>query len=129
MNQVGIRIRKLREARGLNQESLAQELGLKQSSYGRLEKNDERLTVPKLLIIAEVLKVPVAVLFGEKTGNNINENKGDNAQAQIGTIIQQDKEYIASLKDEIMFCRKIIEKLTQTDKQLPHQLDQLFDGH
>ena len=69
MNQVGIRIRKLREARGLSQEQLAQELGLQQSSYGRLEKNDERLTVPKLLIIAEVLKVPVAVLFGEKTGN------------------------------------------------------------
>ena len=119
MDKIGARIRKLREERGIKQEYMANEIGITQSSYGRLEKNDERLTVPKLLIIAEVLKVPVAVLFGEKTGNNINENKGDNAQAQIGTIIQQDKEYVSSLKDEIMFYRKIIEQLTLTDKQLP----------
>ena len=110
MNTVGSRIKKLREERGLKQEYLANELDITQSSYGRLEKDDNRLTVTKLMKIAEVLKVSVSVLFGEKASNVINENKGDNAQAQIGTYMAQDKEYIASLKEEIAFYRKIIEK-------------------
>ena len=108
MNKVGSKIKKLREERGFKQEYIAAEMGITQSSYGRLEKDDDRLTVTKLLQIAEILNVSASVLFGEKAGNVIHENKGDNAQAQIGTIIQQDKEYIASLKEEIGFLKEEI---------------------
>jgi hypothetical protein len=57
-----------------------------------------------------VLKISISVLFGEKATQIINENNGDNAQANIGTLIQQDKEYIASLKEEVAFLRNMIEK-------------------
>jgi len=108
MNAVGTRIKKIREERGIKQEYIADEMGVTQSSYGRLEKNDNRLTATKLVKIAEILNVSVSVLFGEKANNVIYENKGDNAQAHIGTLIQ-DKEHIESLKDEIMFLRKMLE--------------------
>ena len=49
------------------------------------------------------------MLFGEKATNIIHENKGDNAQAHIGTLVQQDKEHIASLKEENRFLRKLLE--------------------
>ena len=111
MNTVGTKIRKLREERGITQEYIANELSVTQSSYGRLEKDDRRLNVLKLLKIAEVLNVSVSILFGEKASNIIHENKGDNAQAQIGTFIKQDKEYIDSLKAEIDFLKKLIEKM------------------
>ncbi|MDR1758427.1 MAG: helix-turn-helix domain-containing protein [Bacteroidales bacterium] len=110
MNTIGTRIRKLREEHGIKQEIIASALGITQSSYGRLEKNDDRLSATKLQIIADTLKVSVAVLFGEKNANIIHENNGDNAQANIGTLIQQDKEYISALKDEIDFLRSIIKK-------------------
>ena len=110
MDTIGTRIRRIRENRGIKQEHIADEMGLTQSSYGRLEKNDNRLTVPKLLKISEILNVSVSVLFGEKAANVIHENKGDNAQAQIGTLVQQDKEYIESLKEEIQFLRKMVEE-------------------
>ncbi|MDR1544026.1 MAG: helix-turn-helix domain-containing protein [Prevotellaceae bacterium] len=110
MNNVGLKIRKLREERGISQEFIADKLEISQSSYGRLEKSDSRLTVPRLLEISEVLNVSVSVLFGEKATQIINENKGDNAQANIGTLIQQDKEYIASLKEEIAFLRTLLAK-------------------
>jgi len=84
-------------------------MDITQSSYGRLEKNDNRLTAVKLLRIAEILNVSVSVLFGEKATNIIHENKGDNAQAQIGSIVHQDKEHIESLKEEIKFLRKMLE--------------------
>ncbi|MDR0828877.1 MAG: helix-turn-helix domain-containing protein [Prevotellaceae bacterium] len=110
MNNVGVKIRKLREERNVSQEFMADKLKINQSSYGRLEKSDSRLTVPRLLEIADVLNISVSVLFGEKATQIIKENNGDNAQANIGTLIQQDKEYIASLKEEITFLRKLLEK-------------------
>jgi len=109
MNTIGTKIRKIREERGIKQEFIADEMGITQSSYGRLEKDDNRLTATKLIKIAEILNVSVSVLFGEKATNIIHENKGDNAQAHIGTFVQQDKEHIASLKEEIMFLRKMLE--------------------
>ena len=84
-------------------------MDITQSSYGRLEKDDNRLTATKLIKIAEILNVSVSVLFGEKAANIIHENKGDNAQANIGTFVQQDKEHIESLKEEIKFLRKLLE--------------------
>ena len=110
MNNVGLKIKKLREERGISQEFIANELRISQSSYGRLEKNDSRLTAPRLLEIAEVLNVAVSVFFGEKATQVIKENNGDNAQANIGTIVNQDREYITSLKEEIVFLRSMLEK-------------------
>jgi transcriptional regulator with XRE-family HTH domain len=107
MNKVGIRIRKLREDKNIKQETMANELEITQSSYGRLEKDDNRLTVPKLEKIAEVLNVSLAILFGEKANNILYENNGNNVQS--GTIIQNhEKEHIDSLKDEISFLRNLI---------------------
>jgi hypothetical protein len=54
--------------------------------------------------------VSVSILFGERATNIIHENKGDNAQAQIGTVVQQDKEHIVSLKEEIQFLRKLLQE-------------------
>ena len=109
MNTIGTRIKKFREERNIKQEYIADEMGITQSSYGRLEKNDNRLTATKLIKIAEILNISVSVLFGEKANNVIHENKGDNAQAQIGTLVQQDKEHIESLKEEVKFLRKMLE--------------------
>jgi transcriptional regulator with XRE-family HTH domain len=108
INTIGTRIRKMREEQGLKQEYIADIMEIAQSTYGRLEKDDDRLTAIKLQKIAEILNVSVSILFGEKAANIIHENKGDNAQAHIGTIIQQDKEYIASLKEEITFLRNLV---------------------
>lgn len=81
MHTVGSRIRKKREEKGVSQEVMAMELELTQSSYGRLEK----------------------------AANIIHHNNGDNAQASIGTVYS-DKEHIQSLKEEIVFLRKLLEK-------------------
>lgn len=107
MNNLGIKIKKTREDKGITQEFMAMELGVSQSNYGRLEKDDNRLTVPKVLKIAEVLEVSVSFLFNEKATNVIHQNNGDNAQASIGTVYS-DKEHILSLKEEIAFLRNLL---------------------
>ena len=111
MNSVGVKIKKHREERGLTQDYIANEMGITQSTYSRLEKDDKTLSVSRLVEIAKILDVSISVLFGEKASNIIHENNGDNAQSNIGTIVLQDKEYIASLKEEIIFLRKMLEKI------------------
>src|SRR5690606_11993990 len=86
-------------------EFMAMELNMSQSNYGRLEKDDNRLTVPKLLKIAKVLEVNISYLIGEKDANLFHHNNDDNVQSSIGTIYS-DKDHIQSLKEEILFLRK-----------------------
>ncbi len=110
-NTVGSRIRKIRESKGVSQEAMALELDITQSNYGRLEKNDSRLTVPKIQKIAEVLDVTVSYLFDEKTAKVIHQQNNESAQAyNVDTIINADKEHINSLKQEITFLRELLNK-------------------
>jgi hypothetical protein len=67
------------------------------------------LKINKLQKKSEVLNVLISFLFAEKASQIIHENKGDNAQANIGTFVQQDKD-IASLKEEIAFLHDLLNK-------------------
>lgn len=101
MNTVGSRIRKLREGKGITQEAMSMDLELTQSNYGRLEKDDQRLNVPKLQKIAEVLNVSVSFLFGEKTAKVINQNNNENPNAYNVENLYQDNK---------IFTEKLIEQ-------------------
>ena len=111
-NEIGTRIRKARERKGISQEAMALELEITQSNYGRLEKNDTRLTVPKIQKIAKVLDITIGYLFDEKSAKIINQHNNDSSQAQhtynVDTIINADKEHINTLKEEILFLRDLL---------------------
>lgn len=57
----GVRLRRLREERGLTQLALAQSLGLSPSYLNQIENNQRPLTVPILLRINEVFGIDVQV--------------------------------------------------------------------
>lgn len=61
---VGVRLKRLREERGLTQIALAEALGLSASYLNQLEKNQRPLTVPVLLKINQIFGVDVQ-LFSE----------------------------------------------------------------
>lgn len=112
MNKIGGKIKILREQRGFSQENLAQELGITQPSYARLEKNDERINVVRLQQIAAILKTTISDLVDEKTQKVINQQNSEGSAAYnvdtINTIINADKEHIATLRGEINFLRSLI---------------------
>jgi len=54
MNVVGTKIRQIRTRQGISQESMAEELGITQPSYARLETEDSRINVVGLLLIAKI---------------------------------------------------------------------------
>lgn len=106
MNKIGSKIRQIREIRGFSQEYIANELGITQPSYARLEKEDERISITRLINIADILKTSVAELINEKAGKIINQQNSENPSAYVDTIINADKEHILTLKDEILFLRE-----------------------
>jgi transcriptional regulator with XRE-family HTH domain len=57
--QIGEKIRKIRELKGLKQENIATALGMSITAYGNLERGDTNLTYDKLEEIAKAMEVTV----------------------------------------------------------------------
>jgi transcriptional regulator with XRE-family HTH domain len=62
-NLFGGRVRELREARGLSQESLAGICGLHRTYIGLIERGERNLSLGTVEVVAQGLGVPVAELF------------------------------------------------------------------
>jgi len=110
MNNIGNKIRQMRELKGFSQEALASELGITQPSYARLEKDDERITITRLIQIATILQTTVTDLINEKAMKIINQQNSENPNAYVDVIINADKDHIDTLKNEILFLQKLLDK-------------------
>lgn len=110
MNIIGQRIKRLREQKGITQETMALQLDVTQSNYGRLEKDDRRLNVVKLLKIARILEVNITYLFNE--ANLDQEGEADNfshSNKEVYDILVESlRSEIQHLKEEINFLRVIV---------------------
>ncbi len=115
MNSIGNKIRLLREEKGLSQENLASALDITQSNYARLEKDDNRISVPRLIIIAKTLETTVTELVGEKPNTVVNQNTQRDAFAYFQSTFQSDREHIQTLKDEIEYLKKMLDRVMEKD--------------
>lgn len=123
MNNIGHRIRRFREEKGFSQEYMALELEISQASYARLESQESRLDVQRLIRIAKILQVHFAQLIGEEPQNIFHQNneKSNQVNGFVQNLYQESQEIIQKLIDskdetitkleaEIIFLRKIVEK-------------------
>lgn len=62
----GKRLREAREVRGLSQAQVAEKLGITQKAYSVWERRDVALRPEQIELLADLLAVPVEVLFGKK---------------------------------------------------------------
>jgi transcriptional regulator with XRE-family HTH domain len=113
MNPIGNKIRLLREEKGLSQENLASALDITQSNYARLEKDDNRISVTRLIVIAKTLETSVKELVGEKINNVVNQSYNNEVLTYLNANFQADKEHIKTLKDEIEFLKKMLDRLME----------------
>lgn len=110
MNLIGNKIRLLREEKGFSQENMANALDITQSNYARLEKDDNRISVPRLIIIAKTLETTVTELVGEKANTIVNQNSQRDAFTYFQSTFQSDKEHIQTLKDEIEYLKNMLDR-------------------
>ncbi len=80
---VNEKIKLVRQAKGLTQESVAEKLGMSVTTYGDIERGDKDLKISRLQDIADALDIKASELLdvNDKGVLNINLNrkyKGDN---------------------------------------------------
>jgi len=78
-----------------------------------LEKDDNRLSVPRLIVIAKTLETTVTELVGEKPNTVVNQNHNHEAETYLHANFQADKEHIQTLKDEIEYLKKMVDKFLE----------------
>jgi hypothetical protein len=86
---IGVRLRRLREERGLTQAALAATLGLSTSYLNQLEKNQRPLTVPVLLKINAVFGIDVQFFSEDEEARLLLDLRDALSEAQADTPVSQ----------------------------------------
>ncbi len=77
MSEVIENIKNIRRSKGISQESIAYDLGIDYSTYGKIERGQISLTVDRLEKVAKILQVSVEEIYkwDKKTANKDPENE------------------------------------------------------
>jgi transcriptional regulator with XRE-family HTH domain len=119
--KIGQNIRKIRELSDLNQESVANILGMSTVAYGRIERNETDLTLSRIHQIAQALKTDVETLLNFDSKRHIihmeNNQGAIYASINYGTVNAVNESLlktIAKLNDDIVQLNSIIIKYNKT---------------
>ncbi|TAE41545.1 MAG: XRE family transcriptional regulator [Runella slithyformis] len=121
MQSVGTKIRKLRELQDLTQESVAAQLGMSQTNYGKIERGETDITYSNLKKIAECLNLDVVSLLSFDSGMVIHKVNESQSGGQAGFVINHglnDKERelyerkVQLMQQEIEFLRILVKQYT-----------------
>lgn len=126
-NHIGHKIARIRELRGMKQETLAEELGISQQSVSNLEQS-ETLEEDKLRQIAAVLGVTKEAIenFSEEAVFNYFSNFYDNSTGQVNNNncnINPLEKLIESYEEN----KKLYERLVQAEKDKVAYLEKLLN--
>lgn len=116
---IGQKIKKLRELKNLTQTHLAQELGVTQSAYSKIEIGESEVTYSKLEKISSVLgmKPEDVIAFNESMVFNVmNNQNGGNVFGDINNTISETErqlyqDQITLLKNEVAYLKLMLEKV------------------
>lgn len=118
-NPISANIRMFRESKGYSQEYMANQLGLTQQAYSRMERHPEGIPLKRLYDLCEILQVKIVELIEENRtlgSSNFNHHGGEAGKPfNFSTRFEApEKElyerYIAELREEIHFLRSILIK-------------------
>ena len=117
---IGKKIKTLREIRNLTQSHLAQELGLTQSAYSKIELGEVELSFSKLETVAKVLgmKPEEIVAFNESMVFNVMHNQTGITNGYVYNAFSENEKalyeaQIEQLKTEVDHLKTIINKLLE----------------
>ncbi|HJW29482.1 MAG TPA: helix-turn-helix transcriptional regulator [Saprospiraceae bacterium] len=116
---IGERIRKIREARGLSQKEVANKIKMDQSQYSKLEKDKTDPSLSTLVKVAKALGIQLSELFASDALKDVN-SYSKSVLEKISLVEQLDE-------DEKKSIFKIVDGLVSKKKMkdsLPKALSQ-----
>lgn len=124
-NHIGRKISRIRELRGMKQETLAEELGISQQAVSKIEQS-ETIEGDKLEQIAKVLGVTKQAIenFSEELAinyfNNFYDNSFSNSQGTfhpnnctfnpLDKVVELYERLVQAEKDKIEYLEKLLKK-------------------
>ncbi|WP_203293517.1 helix-turn-helix domain-containing protein [Luteirhabdus pelagi] len=126
-NHIGRKISRIRELRGMKQETLAEELGISQQGVSQLE-NSETVEDEKLERVAKALGVTKEAIenFSEEAVFNYFSNFYDNSTGQVYnnncTFNPLEK-----LMEKVEENKKLYERLLEAEREKVAYLEKLVD--
>lgn len=101
---VNKKIRLIREAKGLTQEQVAEQLGVSPTAYGDIERGDNDPKLSKLQKIAEILEISLSELvdLSEKGNLIINFIRQQNSRKHKNNICINSSNYAAEKQQLII---------------------------
>ncbi len=131
---IGRNIARIREMRGMKQETLAELLNVSQQKVSLLE-NSETLEDDKLVPVAQALEISVEALknFSEDAFFNIISNTFNNTSNDSSTLIASSLNYqptfnpIDKLLDAYEENKKLYERLLETEKEKSRIIEELVN--
>lgn len=113
--EIGTKIRKIREIKGLSQENIAKELSMSITGYGKIERNEVSINFDKLQKVSSAVGVDIETIIGydDKVAFNNFNSKIEQQIGYYNLPIEMKKLYddkIRLLEEKIEYLQ---EKLTQ----------------
>lgn len=105
--KVGERIRKFRQLAGLNQEYVAEEIGMSGGNFGKIERGEIDINTEHLFKLAKLFKIPVAQFFEE---------------SPISIVSEKAESYGYATKDDLLKLSKTVSKLAAELEKLNQNL-------
>ena len=126
-NHIGRKISRIRELRGMKQETLAEELGISQQAVSNIE-NSEKVDDVKLEEIANALGVTKEGIenFSEEAVFNIINNTYNNTSSDNSTIIASSLNYQPTF-NTIEKVVELYERLVQAEKDKVAYLEKVLN--
>ena len=117
-NHIGRKISRIRELRGMKQETLATELGISQQSVSNIEQS-ETIEEERLEQIAKILGVTKEGIenFSEESVLNIISNSFHDNSVLNGVLYNPTFNPLDKLMDAYEENRKLYERLLQAEKE------------
>ncbi|SFT07679.1 Helix-turn-helix [Zhouia amylolytica] len=127
-NHIGRKISRIRELRGMKQETLASELGISQQSVSNLEQS-ETIEDEKLEQIAKALGVTKEAIenFSEESVLNIISNSFHDNSVLNGVLYHPTFNPIDKLMEAYEENKKLYERLLQAEKDKIEYLEKLLN--
>jgi len=115
--KIGSKIQKIREIKGYSQEVVADELGISQAAYSKLEQNQTSLSLDKIYALAEVFGISVEQLLSFDENNILNNHHqqgGNAANVIVQSFSEKERDLYESkikhLEEEVLFLRSLLQK-------------------
>lgn len=111
-----LKIKEKRKSLGLSHENMAEELQISVSAYNKIERQETKLTVERLLQLQQILDFSISEIFNLKSENIYNQDLKDNAigHQEVQNLYHDNRaltdKFIENLQEEVKFLRDLLAK-------------------